>query len=351
MPRSELANATVIGYKGAATGQTYEMWREQLCRSFRLDVAPSVGRHVECEVTLKSVSHLTLGTAKGVSARFARTRELLSDGCDDFVLVSATGGPVLVTQEDEPIALLRSQMCLTDLSVCGSVGFYGNEHFTTTRIPRRALLDVCPRAEQRLSQAVHENTPLRALVARYCALMTELAHEMDAVGQRMAAQHLVDLVGLLLGADRTEKDLARQRGYPAARLELMKKGVLQNLDRPDLTIGSVARSLGLSSRQAQRLFSETGTTFTEFVVEQRLLFARRLLSEPCQQHSKITTIAQATGFSDPSYFNRAFRKRFGATPTDLRTAFATDLLEVGEASPRRAPRPILGQGAGMLAHE
>lgn len=73
-------------------------------------------------------------------------------------------------------------------------------------------------------------------------------------------------------------------------------------------------------RQAQRLFEQAGTTFTEFVLEQRLLQARKLLSDPRARTRKISDIAHSSGFSDLSYFNRAFRKRFAATPSELREA-------------------------------
>jgi AraC-like DNA-binding protein len=156
------------------------------------------------------------------------------------------------------------------------------------------------------------------MIARYYELASELAPNLDAAGQRTTADHLVDLIGLLLGAERDEKELATQRGYSAVRLELMKKSVLDNLDQGDLSICSIAQAHGLSPRQAQRLFAQTGTTFTEYVGEQRLLLARRLLGERHHRYSKISTIAYGAGFSDLSYFNRAFRKRFGETPSDTR---------------------------------
>jgi AraC-like DNA-binding protein len=43
-----------------------------------------------------------------------------------------------------------------------------------------------------------------------------------------------------------------------------------------------------------------------------------LLHEPKSRARKISDIAATAGFSDISYFNRAFRVRFGATPTDIR---------------------------------
>ena len=319
MPNQVQPDGMAIAYKGVASGQSYEMWREQLCRGFcRLDAGPSQGDRIDCQITLVPLSHLTLATAEGVSGWFSRTPELLSDGCDDLVLVSATGGPVHITQKDRSIELLPSQMCLTEMSIPVATGFDSSRQFTTTRIPRRDLLGICSGAEERLLQPLDGNSTLAAMIGRYFELSTELAQDLDAPGQRMAAQHLVDLIGLLLGAEREEKELTTLRGYAAARLDLMKRDVLDNLDRDDLTIDSIAQAHGLSPRHAQRLFAQTGSTFTEFVLEQRLLRARRLLGERQHRHSKISTVAYAAGFSDLSYFNRAFRRRFGETPSATR---------------------------------
>jgi AraC-like DNA-binding protein len=94
--------------------------------------------------------------------------------------------------------------------------------------------------------------------------------------------------------------------------------VLDRLDDNSLTIASVARYFGLSSKLVQRLFERAGMTFTEFVLEQRLQLARRLLSGQDSRQNKIGAIAYAAGFGDLSYFNRTYRRRFGMTPSEWR---------------------------------
>jgi len=66
------------------------------------------------------------------------------------------------------------------------------------------------------------------------------------------------------------------------------------------------------------LFESEGTTFTEYVLAQRLAHAHRMLTDPRRAVDKISTIASDAGFNDLSYFNRTFRRRFGATPSDVR---------------------------------
>jgi AraC-like DNA-binding protein len=103
-----------------------------------------------------------------------------------------------------------------------------------------------------------------------------------------------------------------------ARLEAVKADILTRLTQPDAGLASIAAAHGISTRYVQYLFEMTGTSFTGFVLEHRLLLAYRLLHEPRGQRRKISDIATTAGFADISYFNRAFKARFGATPSDVR---------------------------------
>jgi hypothetical protein len=46
--------------------------------------------------------------------------------------------------------------------------------------------------------------------------------------------------------------------------------------------------------------------------------AHRMLTDPHRADEKISTVAFDSGFSDVSYFNRMFRRRYGAAPSDVR---------------------------------
>jgi AraC-like DNA-binding protein len=71
-------------------------------------------------------------------------------------------------------------------------------------------------------------------------------------------------------------------------------------------------------RYLQRLFEDAGTTFTDFVLGERLSRAHRMLTNARYADRAIGTVAIDSGFSHLSYFNRAFRARFGASPSDIR---------------------------------
>jgi AraC-like DNA-binding protein len=127
-------------------------------------------------------------------------------------------------------------------------------------------------------------------------------------------------MALALGATRDGIALALGRGVRAARLSAIKAHICENLAMHDLSVQSVATHHGLSPRYIHMLFEGEGTTFSTFVREQRLLHARNMLRSPRYAGHPISSIAFAAGFGDLSYFNRSFRRSFGASPTELRLA-------------------------------
>ena len=322
MLETQLPNRFSIFHRGRSKGRNYEAWREGICRGFcRLDVGPAEDDYIDCHNEFARLHSVVIATPKGGSARFARTRDLLDDGCDDLVLISATRGTVRVTQGSNAIDLPAGQMCLTEMNIAGAADLNKSGGFTTAQFPRRLLLQVAPSAETQLARPLGHDRALSSMIERYFRLCNDVAEDLDTLSQKAAAQHLADLVGLLLGTSREQKDLIGQRGLSAARLNLMKAGVLNNLHKRNLTIESVAKAHALSGRQAQRLFASSGTTFSEFVLEQRLLLARRLLLHEQGRDRKVSDVAYTVGFNDLSYFHRSFRKRFGVTPFDMRTEF------------------------------
>jgi AraC-like DNA-binding protein len=121
---------------------------------------------------------------------------------------------------------------------------------------------------------------------------------------------------LVLGGRRDASEVAKERGFAAARLEAIKADILARLGDGNLTLSDLTRRHRASTRSIQMLFERDGTTFSEFLLEQRLMRAARLLRDPLHRLSKISELAYLAGFNDVSYFHRTFRRRFGMTPSD-----------------------------------
>ena len=104
----------------------------------------------------------------------------------------------------------------------------------------------------------------------------------------------------------------------AARLQAIKSDIAANLEDDALALPAVAARHGVTPRYVHRLFEGEGVTYTQFVLRQRLERAYRMLRDTRMAGRSISAIAYDVGFGDLSYFNRAFRRRYGATPSDIR---------------------------------
>jgi transcriptional regulator GlxA family with amidase domain len=84
-----------------------------------------------------------------------------------------------------------------------------------------------------------------------------------------------------------------------------------------LSLNSAARLVGLSPVRFMKTFKQVaGMTLVAYLNHVRLANAARLLRET---GLSIAEIANATGFSDQSYFDKRFKRAFGRTPKAFRS--------------------------------
>lgn len=121
-----------------------------------------------------------------------------------------------------------------------------------------------------------------------------------------AAAHVsggsVDAGGFRAGSQRT---LERARIY-----------IDQHLDEEDLSPSRVASAVGISRRYLGQLFAAEGQTTMGWVSQRRLERCRMRLAKEIWRPGLITELAFASGFSNVSSFNRAFKAAFNRTPRE-----------------------------------
>jgi AraC-like DNA-binding protein len=124
---------------------------------------------------------------------------------------------------------------------------------------------------------------------------------------------------VIFGATRDAMEVARGCGVRAARLRAIKTDIVAHLGRGDLSADALAARHGITPRYLRMPFENEGTSFSEFVLGQRLR-AHRMLCAPLHLDRAVGSIAFECGFGDISYFYRAFRRKYGDTPSDVREA-------------------------------
>jgi AraC-like DNA-binding protein len=194
----------------------------------------------------------------------------------------------------------------------------GHAHCLSVFVERNHLLDRVRDAEDLIGRHIDVDPLILRYLRRYLEHL--IAGKDEAVHPLVADQigtTLLDLVALTLANGR-DGPLSHSRGIRGARLQEVLVSITSNFDNAGFSPSQLAAKLGLTQRYIQDLLYETGRTFSERVMELRLQKARVMLGDPRHDKLKISDIAYACGFNEVSYFNRCFRRRFGASPSHYR---------------------------------
>jgi AraC-like DNA-binding protein len=220
-------------------------------------------------------------------------------------------------------AVEEGQGILTTSADPGVVTILRKSKLYSLRVPRTVLGSALTDIDACLLRSVpRNNEAMRLLTAYVDALLRSDVFPPPSLLDRVVS-HIHDLLSLTLGATRDAGEVARGRGVRAARRQIIENEIIKNIYSGDLSAAFVAARLGVTPRYVHLLLEETGKSFSHHVLERRLERAAALLRDPVQRTRKIADIAAESGFTDLSYFNRAFRRHFDATPSDLRAAAAS----------------------------
>jgi AraC-like DNA-binding protein len=257
---------------------------------------------------------LAFGASSGFCAK--RTRQLIGDGNDDLLLTINTGGFAYVSQLGREMQVGPSDGFLLSAADMSTIHYPDSAQWIVIRVPRKAITAMVSDPERAISQTLKQTDALR-LLTNYALSINNGFGPTTPKLRHVFTKHVQDLVSLAIGATPDGAELAHGRGLRAARLAAIKTDIMRNLGRHDLSAEMVGKLHGLSASYIRKLFASEGMSFTDFVLEQRLLGAHRLLRELTER--SISTVAFAVGFNDLSYFNRVFRRRFGMTPSEVKT--------------------------------
>ena len=263
---------------------------------------------------------LTVGRGIYAPMHGARARDLLQDGREHYMLTINNEDHEISVNGKTPIRIAAGDAILLDEAVCSEFWLGGKPaRVDVLSLDRRVLAGLVPKIGQAASYVIPASTEAMPLLTDYVEALRRNAPGSSKAGE-LASRHVYDLMALVLDGFVRGDKARNERSIAAARLKLIRKDIAERLADPDLHIEAVARRQRVTPRYIQRLFENDGTTFSDFVRECRLEFALGLLRNRDRIGSTITAIAYDAGFSDISAFNRAFRKRFQATPSDIRAA-------------------------------
>ncbi len=302
--------------------QKFALWCENMeALTCCVDITRAENRPFSAFVHWADYSNVRVTRFGGTFSRIRRSRTAISRGPDDdFCLMFHRGeGTLVVDQVGRETALSADRAFLGTNGRPADLQSDADFSSTTLTVSRERLLPLIGNVDDLLIRPLDERRAAVAHLRRYIDISVDLLRDPhDAELDSHISTTLLDLTALALGARGEAAHLASMRGLRASRTQEIIAEIDRHFADPGFSVGQVARRLDLSPRYLQDLLQDTGSSFTERLLERRLQHAMRLLTSEQGDRLKISEIALASGFSEISYFNQRFRRRFGETPTQCR---------------------------------
>jgi AraC-like DNA-binding protein len=259
------------------------------------------------------------GTLAGLRQEAAAQTQGASD--DLFFTVNLTGRSIVVQRQREIMLGEGYAVLLSCADGNFSVARPEPARLVGLRVPRRCLTPLVAGLDDRTMVQIPAGAQPLKLLTSYLAALGNVQDIASPSMARIVAGHVHDLMALSIGPT-LDAAAAVQGSVRAARLRAIKSDIVENIEDGMLTVAAVAARHGVTPRYIHKLFECEGTTFTRFILELRLDRAHRMLRDERLLARTITSIAYDVGFNDLSHFNRAFRRRYHATPSDIRAMAA-----------------------------
>jgi AraC-like DNA-binding protein len=279
-----------------------------------IEIDPLEGHPLDINLTLRSLPGVATASGTLSPMRNRHSSALLSN--DDVVLVVMQKGIGEVSQYGRVATVNEGEAVLTANGAEATFVGMTPMQVINLRLSRSLLSPHVADIDDMVARPIPKDNRVLQLLVGYTTMLDDQTELSTPELRDLVTMQLHGMAALLLGGNR-ETGLHEQ-GLRAARLRAVKTYIRDRIGQHDLTLADIARSQQLSESYIRQLLANSGTTFTDFVLAGRLTRAHRMLVDPSHADRSISAIAFEAGFGDLSYFNRTFRRRYGATPSDIR---------------------------------
>ncbi|MGD9985154.1 helix-turn-helix domain-containing protein [Pseudonocardia sp.] len=303
---------TTIDTAAVAERDRLDFWRSTVCDQFvTLDVRPAAGTDVHGRVTAVSMADTQLRKIAAGAHRFERTTHQARTADEDYFQIAlARKGRTLVAQDGREAVIGPGDFVLYDSARPFRFVTAGDFEYSVCLFPTRLL--PLTRAELGAATAIRFDgrSGLGAMVPPLLAALHRLDPESLPAASRTAIMQSIGDVYVALVRSRVDAAAS-----PNVHLMRAQAWIDEHLADPGLAPADVAAACSISVSYLHKLFGETGTSVAAYVRERRLQGCYADLARSGCDQLTVGAIGARWGLPDSAHLSRAFRARFGVSPS------------------------------------
>ena len=271
-------------------------WHEICDRTqLRLDVEPLSDEPLYVEATVLRMPGLAMAVGRRSGTVYRRRREFIDH--DGVTIAWHSSSACHAHRLGRTVDVRCGQAIVLTVGEPGLLRVPRLDDYFNLLAPRSCLSPLIADLDDAYCRPIPAENPALQLLTRYIGILQETGTFAVPEPRRQAVTHIHDLMALTIGATRDGAEIAKNRGARAARFRAIKENIATRLDQPDLSVATIAAHHRIRPRWLQRLFESEGTTFTEYVLAQRLVRAHRLLADPLYANHALLRSIQGSGIS------------------------------------------------------
>jgi AraC-like DNA-binding protein/mannose-6-phosphate isomerase-like protein (cupin superfamily) len=301
---------------GLSPKKQIQCWSDaltDLCGLFEID--PLKGSSLEANVRYTTVSRLKLCHIEVSQHRIAQTLARSRSSEHPHVKIHfQTEGISYFEQDGRRIELKPGDCLAYDVACPHAIISPGFTRHDVVIVPKELLRERGFHAERMSPYKLSARAGTGRISHEFIQAAFDESAKLSPNNAVVVADSLIDLLLLPL----READASFDRGGPEAMYVRAQAFIREHLRDPELSIDKISAALGCTKRYLHMLFSDRGTTVSDYIWHARLQNCRHELETHAGK--TVTDVAFSWGFSSSSHFSRVFRKYFGIVPSSIHKA-------------------------------
>jgi AraC-like DNA-binding protein len=305
--------------ESVAAHERLAYWRDVVCATFvELDCDSPVPEGFFGSVTNSSLCGIQFSNVQSGPQHVVRTRSRIAQSDLDYFLLSLqVRGQGMLAQDGRTAILKPGDFTLYDTTRPYDLSFKEDFNQLVLRLPREIVSDRLTDTEQLTALCISGAHGVGRLASTFLHQLHQQLDEIDPLSVARLHASVVDLLATALGEQRGTKACRNSESQVLQRRRICAF-IDRNLANPDLNCAMIAAEHRVSERYLRKLFEGSAMSVSEWIWSRRLDQARRDLADPLRAHISVTAIGYDVGFKDGAHFSRAFRAKFGVTPSTCR---------------------------------
>lgn len=301
---------------GLSPKKQIQCWSDaltDLCGLF--DIDPLRGSSLDASVSYTTVSRLKLCHIEVSQHRLAHTVSRAKSSGHPYVKIHfQTEGTSYFEQDGRRIELKPGDCLAYDVACPHTIINPSLTRHDVVIVPKELLRERGFHAEKMAACKLSARTGTGRISHDFVHAAFDEAAKLSPNSAAIVADSLIDLLLLPL----REAVATFDRGGPEAMYIRAQAFIREHLRDPELCIDQISAALGCTKRYLHMLFSDRGTTVSDYIWHARLQNCRHELET--HGGKTVTDVAFSWGFSSSSHFSRVFRKYFGVVPSSIHKA-------------------------------